>query len=112
MIWQLLEKLGLKYEDLNSAERDTFQRISEKYSIKELKVEDLKEYIGQMVDALTKELVGYETPKSFVEMVTWRKRKVHLEARLKNALMFQDFLTSPDRAKKMVEQMLENLKKK
>ena len=110
MIKEILAQFNLNYEDLNTAEKETLKQWAE-ISTKELKVDDIKNFVNAMKDSLTKELVGYDTPKSFTELLFRKKRKIHIEARLKNLLLLKEFIESPERAKKIVEEMIKNVKK-
>lgn len=110
MIKEILSKFNLNYEDLNTAEKETLEQWS-KVSQKELKVEDIKNFVSSMANSLTKELVNYDTPQSFTALLFRKKRRKHIEARLKNLLLLKEFIESPERAKKVIEQMLNNIKK-
>lgn len=103
MISNLLEKFGLKHEELNVAERETLDNWLKVLSEKQLTVEGVKEYIRKMIDGVEMELVGSDIPKT---------KDLFLKARLRNYLLLAAFLESPDKAKKALENQLKNIKPK
>lgn len=111
MLSQLLEKYHVKYEDLNSAERETLNTWLSALSNKTLTLENVKEYIKNLITAVEKELADVKETTSLWSFLTNRKKDIFLKARLKNYLILQDFLTAPDKAQKHIEQSLNNLNK-
>ncbi len=111
MFKEILNKYGLKYEDLNAAEKQTLEEMSKTYQVKDLTVVDIREAIDAMIESLTKELVSYETPAGLIAFLFRKKRRIHVEARLHNYLMLRELLAGPERARKAVERMLQNIKK-
>lgn len=107
---QLLEKVGLKYEDLNSAEKETLRQWLEKVSQRQLSVEDIKTYIKQLIEAVEKQLADISETSSFFSLLSSNKKDIYLKARLRNYLILNDFLTAPDRAKQYIEQQLTHIK--
>src|SRR5438445_485278 len=99
----LLEKNNLKFEDLNSQERDTLQKWSEAWQKNQLSVEKIKEFIAGLVNAVQKELADVRESTSFFSWLFHRKKDIFLKARLRNYLTIQDFLIGPERAKKFIE---------
>lgn len=110
MITELLEKYNLKYEDLNTAEKQYLEDLEKNFTVKELTVADIQRFINGSIDALTNELVSYNVPDNFVKYFFTKKRRIHVEARLKNLMMMRDFISSPAKAKETVERMLKTLK--
>jgi len=102
MIDGILKKFGLKYEDLNEAEKETLRSWLENLSKQEITVEKIKEYIRNMLSGVEKELAQDNLPKT---------KDIFLKARMRNYLLLLDFLTSPEKAKKVVEEQLKNIKK-
>ena len=102
MFQDLLNKHNLKYEDLNSQERETLRSWVEATSKNELTVQKITEYIGQLKDAVEEELSAYDLPK---------EKDLLLKARLKNYRILHNFLTAPERARKLIEESLKNIKK-
>jgi uncharacterized coiled-coil protein SlyX len=101
MLSQLLDKFNIKYESLNTAEKDTLQEWSKALASKELTLADVKDHIRALIEGVERELATYNLNKD---------QDLFLKARLKNYLMLSDFLTGPDKAKKYIEQSIENIK--
>ena len=100
MIDQLLEKSGLKYEDLSPVEKETLNTWMEALQKGQLSVEKIKEYIGAMKDA-----VGQELAKSDLGS----KQDLFLKARLRNYMLLDAFLTTPEKAKEQIENALSGM---
>ncbi len=96
----LLSKFGVKYEDLNALEKETLTKWVENLSTKQLTVQIIKDHVAELIIAIEKELSAYDLPK---------EKDLFLKARLKNYLLLQDFLTSPDKAQKHIEESLKNI---
>jgi len=98
----LLEKFNLKYEDLNSIERDTLNTMMESLRKNELTVAKIRDYISMMREAVEQDLtkVGFEY-----------KQDIYLKARLRNYMLLEAFLTSPDKAQKAIETALAGIPK-
>lgn len=108
---ELLNKLGISRETLTREERDTLERWAKQLSQQQIGVQEVKEYINQMITSIERELAGYETPASFTAFLFRGKRMRHLKARLYNYIMLRDFLTAPDRARSYVEKHISNITK-
>lgn len=108
---QLLEKAGLSYDDLNSAEFDTAMQWAKTLAGKQLTIEDAKSFITQLIEAVEKDLSDLKESTSFWNWLFHRKRDIYLKARLKNYLVLQELFSGPERARKYIERQLENLKK-
>jgi hypothetical protein len=111
MLSQLLDKYNLKYEDLNPAERETLNNWMNTLSSRQLSLQDVKDYTAQLIVAVEREIAEIRESTSLWTFLFGWKKDFYAKARLKNYLMLQDFLTSPDRAQKYIEQSLNNLKK-
>lgn len=94
---QVLKKYGLKYEDLNAVERETFGTMIEAVQQTTLTVEKIKDSIIKMRQAVDMELASLDNndPKNSF-----------LKARLRNYILLEALLTSPDKAKQQLEQAL------
>ena len=101
MLSNLLDKFGVKYEDLTTAEKDTLNQWSKALASTELTLSDVKDHIRALIEAVERELATYNLNKD---------QDLFLKARLKNYLMISDFLTGPDKAKKYIEQSIQNIK--
>lgn len=109
MIDQIEEKLGLKFEDLNSLEKETFEKMLEDVQKAKLTPEKLKDYITQMREAVTSELVREpEFIRVFIFKV-FNRKQVLLKARLQNYILLESFLDGPRKAKEALDQALSNI---
>ena len=102
MIDEFLKKFNLKYEDLNELEKETLMNWLEALSNQELSVEKIKNYVRDMLSAVEKELADCNLPK---------EKDLFLKARMRNYLLLLDFLTSPEKVKRSLEEALKNIKK-
>ncbi len=100
---QVLEKTGLKYEDLNAVERETLKTWMEDLSKNRLTLEAVKRYIESMKEGVEQELtkVGFDS-----------KQDLLLKARLRNYMLLSAFLEAPEKAKKALEQAISGIVKK
>lgn len=98
---ELLQQHNLKYEDLNSVERETFHTMLESLQKNQLTIEKIKGYIETMRDSVETELtkIGHES-----------KQDIFLKARLRNYMLLEAFLTSPEKAKAAMERALKGVK--
>lgn len=105
----LLERAGLKYEDLNAIERKTFNEMIEKVSKTEINHETLKEYISAMKDSVERELAD-EPEYVRVWIFAFRNDKnVLLKARLRNYMLLEAFLESPKKAKEALDRAISSM---
>src|SRR5690242_20632437 len=97
---QLLEERGIKFDQLNSQERETLEKWSKAWQDNEITTAKIQEFISGLIDAVQKELADVRESTSFWTWLFNRKKDIFLKARLKNYLMLKDFLTGPERARK------------
>lgn len=97
---QILTQYGVKYEDLNPTEKETLNEMVRSLKQNILTVEGIKDYIVTMKESVEEELtkVGHES-----------KQDLFLKARLRNYLLLLAVITSPEKAKKRIEQALKGL---
>ena len=97
----ILEKYNLKYDDLKPAERETLNGWMEALEKNQLSVEKIRVYISSMKESVEQELtkVGHES-----------KQDLLLKARLRNYMLLDAFLTSPEKARKALEAALSGMK--
>lgn len=93
----MLEKLGLKYEDLNEAEIASLDKKLSMLAQRALTIEDVREMINNMKDGVEMELS--ETTHN-------RTQDIYLKARLRNYLLILSFLSGPERAKRALDRTL------
>jgi hypothetical protein len=94
MLNEILQKFGLQYEDLNGAERGTLNSWMTALQQNELTVNTIKLYIGAMRDAVEAEITTTENNS---------KKDLLLKARLRNYMLLEAFLSTPEKAKKALE---------
>ena len=100
MLDEILEKQGLKYEDLNPVEKETYN--AKVFDLKTLNVGDVLSHIQDMKNSIALQLTEIELSD---------EKDLMLKARLKNYLLLEAFLTAPERAEKAIRDSLKNLKK-
>jgi hypothetical protein len=101
---EMLESMGLDYEELNQIERETYQEWYDKLATgTSLSLEDVKHYVRAMRSAVEEDLTKWDNNK---------KQDLLLKARLKNYMLLEGFLTSPERAKRSLELHIKNMGKK
>lgn len=93
-IAEILEQHNLKYEDLTEAEHKTLLLMLENLSKNKLTVEIVKNHIASMRDSVIQDLtkIGHES-----------KQDIFLKARVRNYTLLLAFLSTPERAKKALE---------
>lgn len=97
MIDEFLEKMGLKYEDLNHAEKETLHSWLSALEKNKVTLESVKNYIVSMRDAVEQELTKTDHNT---------KQDLFLKARLRNYMLLEAFLSTPERAKQAIENSL------
>lgn len=100
MIDQLLEKVGLKYEDLNASEKETLNVWMETLQKGQLSIEKIREYITSMREAVEQELAKSDLGS---------KQDLFLKARLRNYMLLDAFLSTPERAKQQMENAISGM---
>src|SRR3990167_4193032 len=103
MIDQLLEKVGLKYEDLNPSEKETLNVWLEALQKGQVSVEKIKDYITTMREAVEQEISKEPTFISIFIFKVENPNLIRLQARLRNYILFGAFLSTPERAKQQME---------
>jgi hypothetical protein len=97
---KLLERAGLKYQDLNRVERDTLDSWLEAWRKGNVTQTTIKDYVVTMRESVEQEL-------SKTDHNT--KQDIFLKARLRNYLLLEAFLATPERAQKQLEQAIQGL---
>jgi len=100
---KLLEKLGLKYEDLSAAEKETLNSWMEALNKNQLTLESVRTYILAMKNGIEQELTQ-TTHNS--------KQDLFLKARLRNYLLLEAYISTPERAKQAIEAQISSFGKK
>lgn len=89
----IVDKLG-GYDQLNAAERETYKNHLQIIEGKTVTLEDTKRFVRTMITVIERDLVN--TKENSVE-------SRGLKARLKNFLLLEQFMFSPERAKEALE---------
>jgi len=100
MIDNLLERFNLKYEDLNAVERETINSWIEALEKSRVTTTKIKEYISAMRSGVEQELTKTSNNN---------KQDLFLKARLRNYMLIEAFLTTPERAKEQLEKALSGI---
>lgn len=95
-----LKKYGLKFEDLNSNEKETYFSMVQAIQESNLTIEKIKEYIKAMRSSVEEELTRYDLGS---------KQDLFLKARLRNYILLEAMLTTPEKAKKALEDALKRM---
>lgn len=98
---EIEEKFNTKIEKLNDVEKDTYFKMLQDVQEAQLSTEKLKDYISSMRGAVENELV-----KTNLDV----QDDLFLKARLKNYMLLEAFLTSPDKARSALEGMISKVK--
>lgn len=100
MLDKLLEKFNLKFEDLNLDERETLNTWVEAIQKAQVTPERVREFVVTMREAVEKELTKTDHNT---------KQDIFLKARLRNYLVLEGFLTSPEKAEQQLELAISGL---
>ena len=108
----ILKKFGVKFEDLNTVERDTLLGWVEAMNQNKLTLSTVKEYISRMKDSVAEQLADEPEFERVLIFSFPNRKQILLKARLRNYILFESLLESPERAKKAVEKAVANIKTK
>lgn len=97
---KLLKQYGLKYEDLNEGELASLHGMIESMNQGTLTVEKIREHITACRISVDTELSKFDTGG---------KQDIFLKARLRNYVLLEAFLISPEKAKKALEEAVSRL---
>ena len=100
MLDKLLEQVGLKYEDLNKLEKDTLDSWVKALQQNKVTPQTVKDYIGVMRESVEKDLTVAKLGS---------KQDLFLKARLRNYMLLEAFLTTPEKAKVALERAISGL---
>ena len=94
MIDEILQRIGLKYEELSPVEKETLNTWVNAISQNQLTIESIKTYISAMRESVESELTQTNLND---------KQDAFLKARLRNYILLENMLTSPEKAKAGLE---------
>jgi len=96
----LLEKSGLKYEQLKIPEKEQLNVWVNALQTSQLSVEKIREYITSMREAVEQELTKHNLDS---------KQDLYLKARLRNYMLLEAFLGTPEKARQQLENMISSM---
>ena len=100
MLDKILEKFNLKFEDLSADERETLTTWSAAIQKSKVTPDGVRDFIISMRVSVEKELTKTDHNT---------KQDIFLKARLRNYLVLEGFLTSPEKAEEQLEQAISGL---
>lgn len=98
----LLKQFGLRFEDLNSVERESFFNLVESVKTNDLTLDKLKDRIEMMRESVIMEVSNYKNGST---------QDIYCKARIRNYTLIIGILGGQERAQKALEQALSNIKK-
>lgn len=110
---ETLQRLGVdSYSDLTDDEKKVYDGWLEQLS-KDMTVDQVRNYLTQMINSITMELA--DEPEFIHSKIFpfWKRsnpKNVYLKARLKNYILLNAFMGSPQQAKEALESNLQQLK--
>lgn len=101
---EILERLGLKYEELTEDERNILDQWVSVLDSGEVSVSRVRDYIATMKDLVIEKLV--DEPEFNYIFIFKVPNRTHLllKARLKNYTLLEAMLSTPEKAKEKIEQ--------
>jgi hypothetical protein len=99
---EIKSRLGLSFEDLKSAERDTLMGWLNALDKQQVTPESILSYVSRLRQIVDTELATHKLSA---------KEDLYLKARLKNYILLEAFLRGPAEAKKAIEMYVKRLKK-
>ena len=114
LVNDLLKKHNATLEDLTRDEMDAFFNLLKATESRQLDIPKITLYLRDLITALEKEfIVTDEWEYFFFGLFRRESRKhLHMKARLENYLILENLVTSPERAKRAMEEVLERIGKK
>lgn len=90
MLLQILKKLGVNYDELKPWEKETFESYEKAFNTKEIKLENIKDFIQFQIESLQAEILNYDNSE---------KKDLYLKACLRNMKMIHTFIFSEEAQK-------------
>jgi len=118
---EILTKVGIEFEDLNSAERETLLQWTQVLDSNQLDVDSIRRFIHSLKTSVQTELESLrsETPRSWMSIMAlfipfyglikkWYQdeHRLFLEARLRNYMLIESFLIGPKKAKESLDRAI------
>ena len=125
MIDEMLAKRGLKFKDLTPKEQETLNVWMQSLNKNQLTVQTVREYTEKMRDSIAQALSEIDdAPTNWLSLLSlflpflgvirkWYgdQKRIALTARLRNYVLLEAFLSSPEKAKQAMERAIEGLGK-
>lgn len=105
----ILSKRGLTQENLSKAERESLNSWLEVLSKNEMTVDKIRNHIEAMKYAVEQELVSEPEFNYILVFKVQNRKQIFLKARLKNYMLLEAFLASPERARQALKDQLKRL---
>ena len=104
-VWdKILEEEGIKYEDLNTTERETYNQSI--FNVQTIGIGDLKDKLQDLIYSIALQVSNHQV------ITDADKRKDDLlKGRLQNYLLLAAFLAAPEKAEKAAREAIKNRKK-
>ena len=105
----LLEKMGLKYDDLTEAERRTYENWNKVLDSNQLSVPIVKSFVRSIRDSI--EIALIDEPE-FIYIFIFKfpnRKQILLKARLRNIMLIEAFLIGPQQAKEALSRALSGM---
>lgn len=104
LLQKILDHAGVKsYEELTPAEKETYHNWEEALKQRQVTIETIKENISAMKNGIEQELSAHDLDP---------KQDLFLKARLRNYLLLEAFLQSPEKAEKALDRTLSGMVRK
>lgn len=123
MIDEILKKFNLNMNELQPEELQTLLSWADQLQSKEATIADVRFHISQMKEFVEQELTAKkELPNKWLHLLSYfipfvgivekwyqDQYELGLKARLRNYMLLEAFLASPERRKKAIESQIERL---
>ena len=100
IVEEILTRTGLKYEDLTTAERETLIQWTQTLQSNQLTVPSVKSFVHSLRDSVEQELANTNFNS---------KQDIFLKARLRNLMLLEAFLSSPEQAQLALDRAIAGL---
>lgn len=97
---QLLDKMGLKYEDLTQEEKKTFEAWSTGLTEPDVSIDNLKAFLPTFISQLQQEQNDYQNNE---------KKDLYLKACIRNATMILAFILGPEKRREWLAKNIKNI---
>lgn len=120
---EILNRLGLKYEDLRETERETLHSWVQALDSNQLTLDDVKQFVRNLRTSVEQELEKRrEEPRQWFDFLAllipiygilrkWYQDqdKLYMEARLRNLMLLEALLSTPERAKASLDRAVASI---